>query len=253
MKISYAGYTHRGNAKTNNEDNFYLNGVIKEENINVLLKKGKCRDTAIFAVSDGIGGEAAGEKAAFLSMSYLKNMALNGSVRLTDEYANHVNVWLCSQQQNYKISNMGCTLVAVKLYGNKMDFLNLGDSRLYLLHENRLHKLSEDHTEYTYLKEFHMLPKNAAALERSKHTLTQHLGVDSKEMLLCPQTGRIEIWAKDKLLLCSDGISDMLEEKEILSILKNHASPEKVCILLVDRAMKCGKTDNLTAIVVSIE
>lgn len=253
MNISYAGYTHRGNYKVNNEDNFYLNGVMKEESTSILLEKGECQGTAVFAVSDGIGGEAAGEKAAFLSMSYLKDAVLNGSVQLTDEYVNNMNVWLCSQQRHYKISNMGCTLVLAKLYGNRMDFLNLGDSRLYLMHENRLLLLSEDHTEYEYLKQYDMLPKNAAALEHSKHTLLQHLGVDSGEMLLAPQTGKTELWSKDKLLLCSDGISDMLEDTVILSILLNHASPEEACIALVDRAMECGRTDNLTAVVISIE
>lgn len=253
MKISYAGYTHRGNHKVNNEDNFYLEGVIKEESAGTLLVSGKCRDAAVFAVSDGIGGEAAGEKAAFLSMSYLKETVLDGSLRMTDEYVNDMNLWLCRQQQHHRISNMGCTLVLVKLYGNKMDFMNLGDSRLYLMHENRLLRLSEDHTEYEYLKQYDMLPKNAAALEHSKHTLLQHLGVDSGEMLLAPQIGKTELWPKDKLLLCSDGISDMLEDREILSVLQSHASPEKACIALVNRAMEYGRTDNLTAVAVSIE
>lgn len=253
MKISYAGYTHRGNSKINNEDNLYLNGIIKEESAGILLESGECQDTAVFAVSDGIGGEAAGEKAAFLAMSYLKQTNLDGNIPMTAEYVNDMNEWLCSQQRNCKISNMGCTLVAVKLYGNKMEFMNLGDSRLYLLHGDRLCRLSEDHTEYEYLKQFGMLPGNPAALEHTKHTLLQHLGVDRSEMLLEPQTGKIEIWKKDKLLLCSDGISDMLEDEEILSVMREDATPEAISISLVNRAMDCGKTDNLTAVVVSVE
>ncbi len=253
MKIFYAGYTHRGNFKPNNEDNFYLNGILKEESKNSLLKSGECQAPAVFAVSDGIGGEAAGEKAAFLSMSYLKDTVLDGSIQMNAEYVNRMNEWLCCQQKHYKIAQMGSTLVLVKLYGNRMEFVNLGDSRIYLVRGNRIRRLSEDHTEYEYLKQFNMLPKNAAALEHSKHTLMQHLGVDSGEMLLEPQIGKLEMWANDRLLLCSDGISDMLEDLDILSILKNPVSPEQTCISLVNQAMEYGKTDNLTAVVISIK
>lgn len=253
MKISYAGYTHRGNFKPNNEDNFYLNGMLKEESKNILLKSGECQDAAVFAVGDGIGGEAAGEKAAFLSMSYLKDTILDGSMQMTAGYVNRMNEWLCSRQRSYKIAQMGSTLVLVRLYGNRMEFINLGDSRLYLVRGNRIRKLSEDHTEYEYLKQFDMLPKNTAALEHSKHTLMQHLGVDSGEMLLEPQIGKMEMWANDRLLLCSDGISDMLEDLEILAILKTPVSPEQACIALVEKAMERGKTDNLTAVVISIK
>ncbi len=252
MKISYSGYTHIGNAKVNNEDNFYLNGVVKEEARSSMLVSGKCRDTAVFAVSDGIGGEAGGEKAAFLSMSYLKDTIANEKMQLTAEYVNEMNHWMCSQQKKYRISNMGSTLVLVRFYGNRMVFMNLGDSRLYLLRGKRILQLSEDHTEYEYLKQFDMLPRSAAALEHSKHTLLQHLGVDSSEMQLEPQVGKMEIWKGDKLLLCSDGISDMLQENEIAAILRNHASTEKASIALVEKSMECGRTDNLTAIVISI-
>lgn len=252
MNISYAGYTHRGNFKPNNEDNFYLNGMIKEESKNTLFQSGECQDTAVFAVSDGIGGEAAGEKAAFLSMSYLKGTVLDGSMQMTVGYVNRMNEWLCSRQRHYKIAQMGSTLVLVKLYGNRMEFINLGDSRLYLVRENRIRRMSEDHTEYEYLKQFNMLPKNVTALEHSKHTLMQHLGVDSGEMLLEPQIGKMEMWANDRLLLCSDGISDMLDDLEILSILKYHISSEQACVALVEQAMKRGKTDNLTAVVIFI-
>ena len=252
MKINYSGYTHRGNAKPNNEDNFFLNGYIKEEKRGMLLLSGKCQGEAVFAVCDGIGGEAAGEKAAFLSVSYLKRAVYEEKLKLTGAYINEMNTWLCKQQNRLKISKMGSTLVLVKLYGNKMEFANLGDSRLYLMRKNRLIRLSEDHTEYEYLRQFRALPKNPAALEHSKHTLLQHLGVDSEEMMLEPQTGKMELWTGDKLLLCSDGISDMLEEERIQSILQSHASTERACISLVDRAMECGKTDNLTAVVLSV-
>lgn len=253
MKINYSGYTHKGNAKPNNEDNFFLNGDIKGEKESKLLLSGKCQGEAVFAVSDGIGGAAAGEKAAFLAMCCLKSEVLKGNLRITPEYINDINAWICEQRQKLKISDMGSTLILVRLYGNRMEFANLGDSRLYLARKNKLIRLSEDQTEYEYLRQFGALPKNPAALERSKHTLLQHLGVDGSEMFLEPQIGKMELWEGDRLLLCSDGISDILEDERILSILQSHASAEKACVSLVEGAMKCGKkTDNLTAVVLAV-
>ena len=143
---------------------------------------------------------------------------------------------------------MGTTLVVMLIRENQVFICHAGDSRAYMF-RNKLERLTRDHTAGDYLVGYGIM-KQEQVPERQWHTLTQAVGASDD---LAPETKQLKLKPDDMLLLCSDGLTDMLVDMEIEEILKtSDGDPEKAVDYLINAANDKGGRDNISVVVVSI-
>ncbi|MDR1157980.1 MAG: protein phosphatase 2C domain-containing protein [Oscillospiraceae bacterium] len=230
-----------GFVRANNEDNFYFNGrfLSPEEADAGLTTEQSFVGSGLFAVFDGLGGYAFGERASFLAASLLHEClsgADPGDAEALDRYFAETNRRICLEaaRQNTII---GSTAVLALIEGRTLRVCNVGDSRAYLLRGEDFTKLSLDHT----------VPAPRAAGGRG-HCLTQHLGIPEDEFLVEPYSVRLTLQPGDKLLLCSDGLTDMVSEDEIRLTCLADAPPLSLVQTLVDLSLSASGRDNITVL-----
>ena len=244
--ISAACTSNIGNERDNNEDNFYFDGDFLEENntgINEIKKLDFTNEeNKIFAIFDGMGGQANGERASFLAASTLKEYINTHKTMKWDKYAKIANEKICNEMNNKR--RMGSTMAAIEFNKEKIVVSNLGDSRIYTLSDLSFGQQSVDHTEE---KLGERIKGNTG-----KSRLTQYLGIKEEEMIIQPEIRKIDYEDIEKILICSDGITDMINDDEIEKILANNED-SSVCVeLLLDKALNNGGIDNTTLMVFSI-
>ena len=239
-----------GKVRKNNEDNYYFNfKTLKEENegnSKTLTMQFENIDNIICAVFDGMGGEVRGERASYLATSTLKEYIqknVNREFRWR-EYIEEANRKICEEMSGN--ARMGTTIAATQFLKDKISICNIGDSRIYGLKGKTLEQISEDHTE---AKMQERLQINTG----HKARLTQHLGIRKDEMILKPYINKIEYDEYEKILICSDGLTDMLEDKEIEAILSQKREVKEIVEELIRIALERGGTDNITVIVLEIQ
>ena len=155
-------------------------------------------------------------------------------------------VWWEGQSQS-GCHNMGATVILSLLLGQRVYVANLGDSRLYRLRKNRLVQISRDHSVVNELIEAGRLDPHEADEHISSGRITQYMGMDEPAQ---PQIRSFQLYPKDRLLLCSDGLTDMLPDKVIKTILCQNIPPQEAVRFLVDQANQAGGYDNITVIVI---
>lgn len=252
MKCEYAAYSAAGGYRPINEDNVYLNGEVKAKNLaNFAMQGNKADNIQLFAVFDGMGGENAGETAAYISASLLKNYQKH----IDEEYQTYFGEAshnITSQVSEGMIS--GCTAAVLSFKEMKARSYNLGDSRVYLLRNNEFILLSKDHTEYAALLDYGVLSEEEYYTSPTRNNLTRHLGGSRDDVVLEPYiSGEYEIKKGDLFLLCSDGLCGILRSEEMIKIMKSRTSLLKRCIKLANAAYDKGGNDNVTAIIVSVK
>lgn len=191
-------------------------------------------------IADGMGGHEAGEMAS--------KAVVQTFFRLADRTRTERGVLSVIEEANTRIYDqmasgagrpgMGSTIVGITFSGEQCIAFNIGDSRLYLARDGSLLRVSIDDTLGT-------------GLAGRSHALTQSLGGTRVPMPLFPHIRRLAAAPEDMLLLCSDGLSDMLTDEEILEILNRQLS--QPALALVDAALGAGGRDNVTAIVIGPE
>ena len=253
--------TNIGNVRENNEDNFFCNGIYKQ---NVLMPDyiyedfGDSEDLSVFAVFDGMGGIDCGETASLLAAEklcdYFVETAVNWETFFLEEAIWGMNESLCQEMEGRSIT-MGSTAVILSCQGGEACIANLGDSRAYFYREGVLKQISFDHAEQNSMLEL----QKALGLEESmelpgmKDMLTQHLGVSEEDFLLEPFiSDRMKIQPGDTFLLCSDGlsgeVSDMLIQ-EFLARKEDETITDRASDLLKG-ALQAGGQDNITFILI---
>lgn len=246
---------HMGNVRKNNEDAFFLNGFylpLEQMDEGGAYTADASTPHQVYAVCDGMGGEAAGEMASFTmaaSLSGLMESIVPGKSVRTEinkavQEANHT---VCTLNKG-----AGCTLVLLCLHEGKATVAWLGDSRIYLLQEEKLFRLSEDHTQSQRLLNMGVLDEAEAKKHTMRHVLTRYIGMDMADLLLQPSYGEeLMLKKSDVFLLCSDGLFDMVEEEHFAAYLSQE--PARAAASLVEAALAAGGKDNVTAMVVRIE
>lgn len=254
MKLNYAVRTHQGKIRENNEDNFYWNGKIRTDvNENQICYKGsETAGRVLAAVCDGMGGEAQGELASLIAVRALKPCP----VKLVQETAiaciQRANAEICNEIEKNNGKRMGTTLAALYIDEDKAVCCNVGDSRVYRMHDGKLEQLSIDHNRVSQLVAMGVLSPEEAKTHKSRHVLTQHLGIFEDEMRIEPAfTEEICLKGGDMFLLCSDGLTDMVTDEEIVNILQQ-GSPKEQADRLVEQALEHGGRDNVTVIVCQV-
>ena len=215
-----------------------------------------------FVVADGVGGEAGGEVASRQAIFTLLNLALRtpdwqfrwgpeerNTVmwRMQDRFR-RVNAALVQQATAHASLNGMCTTMTVALsHGKCLIIGHMGDSRAYLLHDGKLQRLTRDHTVAERMLEEGINPANDQLLNQLRNVLMQALG--GPECECHPDTQDYFLEDRDQLLLCTDGLTDMVSDDEIETVLTTSDSAQSACRSLVNLALSSGGHDNITAIV----
>lgn len=210
--------SHQGLVRKNNED-FFL-----------------CRPRrGIFLIADGIGGHAGGEIASEIACkSAYEKLKQSGPTfkRLEEAFKSaHENI-RAEAAAKPSLDGMGTTLIAMVIEGSVISIGHAGDSRAYMLRENRMYPLTRDHAD------------------PAQGMLTNSVG--ASESVLA-EIGSFETFPGDVFLLCTDGLTNAVQFKDIESILINTQTAELSCKWLIDAALRGGGPDNVTVVVVRIQ
>lgn len=258
MKLTSIGITVAGSVRSGNEDNFYINGEYKRDltQDRYAIKNDRPADYQTFAVCDGMGGYSFGELA---SLKAVQTLELFDTAELQDrleEYVSEANQAICKDVSHNPNVRIGATLALMSVAGGHAAFCNVGDSRIYLMRNHELRQISVDHTMAQSKINAGILDAAKARNTKDSQILTQHLGIREDEFILCPAVTRdFEIRSGDHYLLCSDGLTSMVNDEGIKeTIEKEKDSPmEEIVIALVKEALAHGGKDNITVVLVKAE
>ena len=252
MKLEVYGRTDVGKVRTNNEDNF----VIDEE-------------IGLFIVADGMGGHSSGEVASKMAVDVtrdsMRRFALNGQKAILgkinpqfSEAANQLasSVRLANQfifesaKSKPQNQGMGTTIDSVLMHKNKIAIAHVGDSRVYLVRDNKLHQLTNDHSLVQDQVRQGLLKKEEAEKSHLKNILTRALGVDETSEV---DIAEVDCYNGDVLIACTDGLNKMVSDDQILEVVPQMKTPKMIAEHLVDMANATGGVDNTTVVVAQVK
>jgi protein phosphatase len=226
MRLRVGARTDVGRVRKGNEDSFKA-------------------EEPLFAVADGMGGHQGGEVASSLALETIGKGG--GPLEQMVREANEAVYRRAAGDPG--LSGMGTTLTALRADGDVLRMAHVGDSRAYMLRDGRLQRLTKDHTVVQRLVDEGKLTAQEAEIHPQRSILTRALGVD--ESLQVDQ-GAIEPRPGDRLLLCSDGLTGMVDEERITRLLTENPDPQAAADTLVTAANDAGGQDNITAVVIDV-
>lgn len=217
-------------------------------------------DFGLFIVADGMGGHHDGEKASataahvvatnIASTVYLPILrGENDADRMPITEAMIAAVQKANAEIIIKVPEGGTTLTAVAIIGDLGYVVHVGDSRVYLVTKDGLEQITRDHSLVQRLVELDQLTPEEAVNHHQKNVLYRALG-QSENIEVDALTRRLP--PKSKVMLCSDGLWNLVSEQEIIAVIMGHDNPQEACDKLVALANTHGGTDNITAIVLQI-
>lgn len=245
MAKNYFGITDTGKQRSNNEDTFIAEPVMNGRYIAA-------------CVIDGVGGYDGGEVAAEIARQTIKehltSVPENLVSRLRDAIAAANNKILNQKRETKQNGQMACvvTLALADVEENKFYYAHVGDTRLYLLRDQSLVKVTHDHSFVGFLEDSGRLSEEAAMKHPKRNEINKALGFDgeissSHDYI---ETGDSPFLPGDTLLLCSDGLSDMVSNKGIAQVLTSSKSLAEKAKTLVNAANDAGGKDNVTVVLV---
>lgn len=255
-QVVYAVKTDQGHVRSNNEDNFYVNGQYKHEvwQNKAVLSGTASGDFFLAAVCDGMGGEECGEQASLCAVEALRRCHFADVYSTAVESVAEANNKICDLMRQNDGKRSGSTLAAIYIDDGKAISCNLGDSRIYLFRDGVLKQISTDHNMAAKMIQEGLMTKEEAQHWSGRHQITQYLGIFEEEMVLEPDfSEEIELKSGDIFLLCSDGLTDMVWEEEITAVFANQSSVMRQTEELVQLALDSGGSDNITVIVIQIQ
>ncbi|WP_051655607.1 PP2C family protein-serine/threonine phosphatase [Deinococcus marmoris] len=206
----------------------------------------------LFAVADGMGGHAAGELAATLALEALSSHYLTSRVSPPARLAEAVQAANVSVLRHAvgEYMGMGTTLIAALIDRGALMIAHVGDSRAYLLRGSELHRLTEDHSWVSEQVRLGHLTEEEARDHQWRSVVSNALGGEERVRL---ELFGLRLCAGDRVLLCSDGLSSVVADNELLELLARPLVPESVVRCLIDAANDAGGPDNITALVIDIQ
>jgi protein phosphatase len=253
VQIVSGGVTDLGRVRSNNEDSFRI-----VEPLN------------LFILSDGMGGEAHGEIASSLAVDAIEKICssskadaqitLNGTstsenwteptrVLQTAVFQANFSIYQSSQEHPEQ-RGMGATVTAGWINGSKLSLAHVGDSRAYLLRTGNLQQLTNDHSLVAEQVRRGIITPQQAEESEMQSVLLRALGAHPEVDV---DLDEFDLFPRDVLLLCSDGLTRMVTEPEIAGTLQAETDPEKAAQKLVDLANERGGLDNVTVIVARLQ
>ncbi|HEV8088344.1 MAG TPA: Stp1/IreP family PP2C-type Ser/Thr phosphatase [Actinomycetota bacterium] len=205
----------------------------------------------LYAIADGMGGANAGEVASQLALETIGDMQRAGETTLDDEVREANRVVFARSGEDAKFAGMGTTVTAALASANALHLVHVGDSRAYLLRAGSLRQLTRDHTLVDRMVEAGEISRDEADVHPHRNVLIRALGTEPKVDVEALDLGLLE---GDQVLICSDGLHDMVTEEQIGAILDiARGAPQDAADRLVRAANRAGGIDNITAIVLEIE
>ena len=253
MKLSYAGQTHVGMRRTHNEDTFFL---MQEENL--------------YIVADGMGGHSSGEVASQLAVETVANFfratanddEVTWPFKMEKERGYEENRLLTgvklanlriyeAAQRDQRYRGMGTTIVGALFTEDGLFMGHVGDSRGYIIRDGEIQQITEDHSLLNDYIKAKKLTQEEIDNFPHKNVIVRALGMkDSVQVDIL----RYEVKTGDLYVLCSDGLSGMINDETIRDLtLENGADLNQVCAKLIDAANQAGGTDNVTVAVVRVD
>ena len=264
------GITDSGRVRESNEDQFLIAELTKTMRIRQtslsepMAQRGE-EQGHVFLVADGMGGHAAGERASALAVAAVEQFTLNrlkwffhpdgqDAKRILADFQTalrHADTRLIEEQaQHPELKGMGTTLTMAYQLDWMLCVLHVGDSRAYVYRDGELHQLTQDHTVTADLVRAGHLRPEEAAQHRLRKVITNVVGGDQAGIQVEAQA--LELQPGDRILLCSDGLTEMVSNDEIAATLEAHDDPELACRVLVTRANEAGGRDNITIIIAAV-
>ena len=268
VRIDVSALSHPGHIRANNEDQFFVTRLARSfETMLSSLPAGDVPERAdevnyVMVVADGMGGHAAGEVASRLAISALVSLVLDlpDWILKVDEHGvpeierrarrlvQKVSSMLVERgREDDDLRGMGSTLTAARSYGRDLLIVHVGDSRAYLYRAGHLHRLTRDHTFAQMLVDKGQLAPCDISSSGVAHILTNAIGGSTEKVDVDVDLLRLE--DGDRVLLCSDGLTDLVDDDEIAATLAAMKTSQDACAELVRQALAGGGRDNITVIV----
>jgi PPM family protein phosphatase len=268
VRIDVAALTHPGHVRANNEDHFLVAKATRA--LETMLTNVPAGDVPrradevnyVMVVADGMGGHVAGEVASRLAISALVELALNipdwifwvdaehapEMQRRAREAVQQVDsIMIARGRENAGLRGMGSTLTSARCCGHYLLIVHVGDSRAYLMRAGRLERLTKDHTYAQMLVDTGQLSPNDATRSGLSHILVNALGGSEEQVEA--DVDLLPLEDGDRLLLCSDGLTDCVDDDTIAATLAGDQRANEVCDRLVRLALDGGGHDNITVVV----
>ena len=237
LRVRSGAATHVGRVRDHNEDSLLSDGLV-------------------FAVADGMGGHAAGEVASSLAVDALATLVDRPPARPEDVAAvlQEANRRILeSQAAAPEQRGMGTTVAGLTVVGaggrEHWVVFNIGDSRVYRLADNRMSMVTRDHSEVRELMDAGLIDASEAARHPLRNVITRSLGSDpapSPDVWVLPPT------PGERFVVCSDGLSNELDDREIMLVARKYADPQVAADQLVAAAVRAGGRDNVSVVVVAV-
>ena len=235
------GRTDKGRKRSTNQDSIY----ISETPVGPLPN--------LFIVADGMGGHAAGDFASRYAISVVIDFIRKSTVRSPISLLRRALVFASNElykeaEKDKDKMGMGTTMVVAVLVENELYVANIGDSRLYIINDD-IKQITMDHSLVEELIRNGQLERNKGRNHPEKNIITRAMGSRDEAM---PDFFQITVEEGDKILLCSDGLSNMVEDDEIKDIISDNTKLEDSVSSLINRANYYGGNDNISAIIISV-
>lgn len=267
LEVDLGALSHQGHVRENNEDSYLVMKFGRSlENVLTNLDGGLLEQSYLMNgygmfVADGMGGLAAGEVASRLALTKLIDLIVETSdwtlslqhhrdvskvlERMTERFFQIDEIVRKEAAGDVTLRGMGTTLTVAAALGNDLLIGHVGDSRAYLLHGDEFKQLTTDHTLAQALIDAGVANPDDPASRSMRHVLTAAMGSLGQGE---PQVQRFKLNDGDQLLLCTDGLTETVEDTTIARVLRGAKSSQSACEELVDLALAGGGLDNVTVV-----
>jgi serine/threonine protein phosphatase PrpC len=232
VRLIAGSATHQGQVRSNNEDAYLVD-----------------TDHELYAIADGMGGHRGGEVASHTAIEALRAAFARGDK--IDAAISNANTAVIARASGHgELEGMGTTMTAVTVAGpGELLFGHVGDSRAYLLHDGQLRRVTDDHSLVGELVRSGRLTEEQAESHPQRAIVTRALGIETDVDV---DLYSVVVEAGDRVLICSDGLTDMLREREIERIARTARDAQQAAEDLVAAANDAGGEDNITVVVVDV-
>jgi serine/threonine protein phosphatase PrpC len=272
VKVEFGGLSHKGTVRPINEDHYLITRLGRDQE--TLLTNLAAGDVPqhfqewgyAMVVADGMGGAARGEEASRLAISTLAHLGLQfgkWNLRINKQIAREVTeraerfyqrvgeTVIEEGRTDPSLKGMGTTLTGAFSAGSDLFVASVGDSRVYLFRRGRLLQLTRDQTYSQLLADTGQIPQHEVSTHHLRHILTDAIGVGAGKVNV--NVRHLPLLDEDRLLLCTDGLTEMVDEEEIAGVLMRDQPAQDACQTLVDLALEHGGEDNVTVLLAKYE
>ena len=271
LAVTAFGMTDPGKVRTSNEDQFLIAELSKRMQVwqtslpEPKLQVGEDR-AHLFLVADGMGGHSAGERASTIAVAAIEQFTLNtfrwffasdspGAQKVLAQFQSALS--LADAQiveeaaENPELHGMGTTLTMAFQLGAQLCIVHVGDSRAYMYRDGQLHQLTQDHTLVAEMVRSGAIQQEQVANHHLRHVITNVVGGPNPGVKV--EARAFQVQAGDLLLLCSDGLTEMVTNEMIIATLDQDTAPEASARALVAQANDNGGRDNITVVIVRFD